>query len=248
MSLLLPFNGTMKSILNAARPTLTTLPAELIDHILSFLTEQEYFRVLARKPVEDFYGNPRFNLARTSRRLRAVVWPTWLATTKFIITSTSAESRYSQQIESLHMLTPEPSKQIKHMHFQWPCCCKVSIAMKGEALEFCKVWIDFFRLESRHQQRVNDHASDCLSLALTNYALREGAMDWTVALQLSCRLQTLVVHFHPVKIALSAIEDSLGEELDLLGQGSLVDHPQTCQGDCAYERSSCSIPISFDWV
>jgi len=236
------------SIPAATPPNLATLPAELIDHILSFLTEQDYFRVLARRPVEDFYGNPRFNLARTNRRLRALAWPTWLATTKFIITSTSAEPRYSQQIASLGLLTQDPSKHIKHMHFQWPCCCKVSIAMKGDALDFCKVWIDFFRLESRHQQQVNDHASDCLGLAIAKLALKDGYMDWSVALQLACRLQTLVVHFHPVKIALKAIENCLSEELDLYGRDSLVDHPAACQGDCAYERSSSSVPMSFDWV
>ena len=91
--------------LAATQPYLATLPAELIDHILSFLTEQDYFRVLARRPVEDFYGNPRFTLARTNRRLRALVWPTWLATTKFIITSTSAEAHYSQQIASLRSVS-----------------------------------------------------------------------------------------------------------------------------------------------
>lgn len=228
-------------------PSLATFPTELIDHILSFLTEQDYFRVLARRPVEDFYGNPRFNFARTSRRLRAIAWPTWLATTKFIINSTSAEPRYSRQIESLRMLTPDPGKCIKHMHFQWDCCCKVSIAMKGDSLEFCKVWIDFFRLSSAHQQQINDHASDCLGLAIAKYALREGSMDWAVALQLACRLQTLVVHFHPVKIALKALEDCLAEELDLFGRGSLVDHPAQCIGDCAYERSSSSVPVSFEW-
>lgn len=227
-------------------PNLDTLPAELIDHILLYLSEQDYFRVLARKPLEEYFGNPRFNLARTSRRLRAMVWPTWLATTKFIITSTSAEPRYSRQVESLKALTPEPERRVRHMHFQWPCCCKVSIAMKGPKLDFVKVWIDFFRLESKHQQQINDHASDCLSLAVAKYAISDGIVDWAVALQLACRLQTLITHFHPVKIALVALEKCLGEELEMHGKGSLVGHPARCTGDCAFERSSSAVPVAFD--
>lgn len=182
--------------------TLTDLPPELLDHILAYLLdrEQEHIFLDTQKYVPMFHSEHthlRWDLSRTCRRLRDHCWPTFLASTRFIFTSSPHRAEYRlqktesvdqdiltslpviyAQLQHLYQLVPDPGLCLRRLQFALPRCTVFAFVRNGR-VDGCSVDRE-------------GCATQALQVAMRAYALQEERVEWLLVVRFAFCIEGLV--------------------------------------------------------